>query len=102
MLYTEIIAVYSQMHTKHINTLCGQNVEFLHVKPGGTYSNHWALNGYRRQFTRTGHDSEWEDDHKWSKRQASQQGHVQDSDRMHLGYRCTNLFPPRLHLAGSG
>jgi hypothetical protein len=28
MLYMEIIAVCSQIHTKHINTLCGQNVEF--------------------------------------------------------------------------
>jgi hypothetical protein len=28
MLYSEIIAVCSQIHTKHINTLCGQNVEF--------------------------------------------------------------------------
>ena len=27
MLYSEIIAVCSQIHTKHINTLCGQNVE---------------------------------------------------------------------------
>ena len=27
MLYNEIIAVCSQIHTKHINTLCGQNVE---------------------------------------------------------------------------
>jgi len=27
MLYNEIIAVCSQTHTKHINTLCGQNVE---------------------------------------------------------------------------
>ena len=26
MLYKEIIAVCSQIHTKHINTLCGQNV----------------------------------------------------------------------------
>jgi hypothetical protein len=26
MLYTEIMAVCSQIHTKHINTLCGQNV----------------------------------------------------------------------------
>ena len=43
MLYREIIAVCSQIHTKHINTLCGQNVEFLCVKPGGIYSNHWAL-----------------------------------------------------------
>jgi hypothetical protein len=43
MLYSEIIAVCSQIHTKHINTLCGQNVEFLSVKRGGTYSNQWAL-----------------------------------------------------------
>jgi len=27
MLYSEIIAVRSQIHTKHINALCGQNVE---------------------------------------------------------------------------
>jgi len=27
MLYREIIAVCSEIHTKHINTLCGQNVE---------------------------------------------------------------------------
>jgi hypothetical protein len=45
MLYREIIAVCSEIHTKHINTLCGQNVEFVNVKPGGTYSNHWALEG---------------------------------------------------------
>jgi len=32
MLYREIIAVCSQIHTKHINTLCGQNVEFVNVK----------------------------------------------------------------------
>jgi hypothetical protein len=32
MLYREIIAACSQIHTKHINTLCGQNVEFLNVK----------------------------------------------------------------------
>ena len=32
MLYSEIIAVFSQIHTKHINTLCGQNVESLNVK----------------------------------------------------------------------
>jgi hypothetical protein len=29
MQYSEIIAICSQIHTKHINTLCGQNVEFL-------------------------------------------------------------------------
>ena len=32
MLYREIMAVCSQIHTKHINTLCGQNVELLNVK----------------------------------------------------------------------
>ena len=32
MLYREIIAVCSQTHTNHINTLCGQNVELLNVK----------------------------------------------------------------------
>jgi len=28
MLYSEIIAVCSQIHTEHINTMCGQNVEY--------------------------------------------------------------------------
>jgi hypothetical protein len=32
MLYREMIAVCSQSQTKHINTLCGQNVELLNVK----------------------------------------------------------------------
>jgi len=32
MLYKEIIAICSQIHTKHMNTLCGQNVKFLNVK----------------------------------------------------------------------
>jgi hypothetical protein len=45
MLYKEIIDVCSEIHTKHINTLCGQNAEFVNVKPGGTYSNHWAIEG---------------------------------------------------------
>ena len=29
MLYKEIMAVSSEIHTKHINTVCGQNVELL-------------------------------------------------------------------------
>ena len=33
MPYREIIAVCSQIHTKHINTLWGQSVELLNVKP---------------------------------------------------------------------
>jgi len=32
MLHGEVIIVFSQIHTKHINTLCGQNVEFMYVK----------------------------------------------------------------------
>jgi len=31
MLYREIIAVCSQIHIKHINTVCGQNVELLSI-----------------------------------------------------------------------
>jgi len=33
MLCREIITVFSQIHTKHTNTLRGQNVECLNVKP---------------------------------------------------------------------
>jgi hypothetical protein len=47
MLYREIIDMFSQTHTKHANTLCGQNVECLNVKADGVYSNHRALQGRR-------------------------------------------------------
>ena len=43
MLYREIITVCSEIQTKHINTMCGQNVELLNVKLAGTYSDHWVL-----------------------------------------------------------
>ena len=33
MLYGEIMAVCSEIHTKHINTVCGQNVQFWNAKP---------------------------------------------------------------------
>jgi hypothetical protein len=46
MLLIEIIAVCSETHKEHINTLCGQNVEFVNVKPSGTCSDHCALRGY--------------------------------------------------------
>ena len=52
MLYREIIAVCSQIHTKHINTLCGQNVEFVNFKAiyiyeynTYIYNNHHVLKG---------------------------------------------------------
>jgi hypothetical protein len=32
MLCREIIALCSEIHTKHIHTRCGQNVEMLNVK----------------------------------------------------------------------
>jgi hypothetical protein len=31
MLYREMIAVSSENHTKHVNILCGQNIEFMVV-----------------------------------------------------------------------
>jgi hypothetical protein len=44
MLYSKIIAVCSQIHTKHINTVCGQNVEFANVKLV-VFINQWGLKG---------------------------------------------------------
>jgi len=41
MLYRETIAVCSEIHSQHTNTVCGQNVEFVTVKPGGACRNHW-------------------------------------------------------------
>jgi hypothetical protein len=32
MLHREIIVVSSEIHTKQINALCGQNLELLNVK----------------------------------------------------------------------
>ena len=47
MLYRKIIAVCSQLHTEHMNTLCGQNVEFVNVK----HSKHWALECLNKVLT---------------------------------------------------
>ena len=48
------MAVCSEIHTKHINTLCGQNVELLNVKLAGTYSDHCAVEGKsKRQFVQS-------------------------------------------------
>jgi len=43
MLYREVIAVCSQIHTKLTNTVSGQNVEFDNCTTGDTYSDYWAL-----------------------------------------------------------
>jgi hypothetical protein len=40
MLYSEIIAVCSEIHTNHIT---GLNLELFNVNPGGTYSDHYAV-----------------------------------------------------------
>ena len=46
MLYREIVTVCSDIHTKHINKLCGKNVELLNVKLAvRTCSDHRALKG---------------------------------------------------------
>jgi hypothetical protein len=42
MLYREIIAVCSEIHTKHINIVCGQNVGIFNVKLL-VHSKHWVL-----------------------------------------------------------
>jgi hypothetical protein len=39
MLYSEIIAACSQIHTKHINTPCGQNVPRSKHTPYLVYKN---------------------------------------------------------------
>ena len=43
MQYREIIAVCSQIHTEHINTLCRQNAGFVNVKSGVTNDYHSVL-----------------------------------------------------------
>jgi len=52
MLYREIIAVFSHIHTKHINTLCGQNVELLNVKLVAE-----KVDLFRKQFTKMSKES---------------------------------------------
>jgi len=55
MLDREITAVCSQIHTKHVNTLCGQNVEMLNIKPGGTYSDHRSLDSEHSETLHAAH-----------------------------------------------
>ena len=44
MLYREIMAVCSQIHTKHINTVCGQNA--LSTKQTIIYTRHSILHQF--------------------------------------------------------
>ena len=43
MVCSDIVAVCSKIHTKHINTFSNQNVKFLFGKVDGIWSGHWAL-----------------------------------------------------------
>ena len=45
MLYREIFAIFSQIHTKHINTAVWAERGIAECQTGGTYSDHWALRG---------------------------------------------------------
>jgi hypothetical protein len=49
MLFRKTVAVYCENHTENTDTLSGQNAEFLCVKAGGTYNNHWALKGKKNR-----------------------------------------------------
>jgi hypothetical protein len=42
MLYRETNTDCSEILTKNVSTLFGQDVEFVTAKPGGVYSNHWV------------------------------------------------------------
>ena len=55
MLYMEIIALCSQIHTIHINTLCGQKVELFYVK---LVLHHVTGSVYK--VNRTGYARYWE------------------------------------------
>jgi len=37
---------FSEIHPKHINTLCESNLEFFNVRSGGTFSNYGAQKDY--------------------------------------------------------
>jgi hypothetical protein len=50
MVFGETVAVYCENHTEHTDTVCGQTVEFLDAKLGGTYSYRSALSCKNRMY----------------------------------------------------
>ena len=46
MLYREIIAACSDIQTKHLKTLYGEDVELSNVRGCGTYIYPWDLKGH--------------------------------------------------------
>jgi hypothetical protein len=36
MMYSEIIGICSEIHTQHMNLMCGQNTELPCIEAGGT------------------------------------------------------------------
>ena len=55
----EIIAVCSEICTKHRNTLCGQNAEMLNVNLGGTHSDREGPSGQGSRGIVNGVSIEW-------------------------------------------
>jgi hypothetical protein len=43
MMVRDKIAAFSEIHIKHINALCGQDVKCLNVKFGGLFMGHSTL-----------------------------------------------------------
>jgi hypothetical protein len=43
MLFKTTIAVYCDIHKKHVSTKCGQNAEYLYIPTSGKYNNQCFL-----------------------------------------------------------
>jgi hypothetical protein len=52
MLCRKTGAVCPEILTQHINTLCGQSVEIMSVKPGSACSEHWDIQGADKSLAR--------------------------------------------------
>ena len=42
ILYTERVAVCSEIPVEHVNVVCGEIIKDFIGKPGGTQCHHWA------------------------------------------------------------